>query len=579
MSIDMVFPVAEGLNQGVFLDWYKRNEDSALAGRNVYIPTALQIAQASAAIEMVDKVLTVQNELNTVPLAAKVVIYLTPVAIAALSKMGIENDTLRSVVLFMQNQIGNLCHLVAVISSIALIQLGFVAYGAASLSFILLGFSCRTGIMPSCIRQTVNQLSNFLLIPLGAVCGSLQMQIYALIFAAFQCMKLYRYLTKVDPTAFVPRNNLDTDKLQEILASKKNLEINRDYVRLPTLVPAPEVNVRKVYESFDAIDWSRHIHALRGKLKDDRKYVEENGDPTNKSDEELMKHAKDTLHTFIESVLNHQILEGEPVDYGRMEHYLKIAVDAILKEEDEIARVDLLLRISVEGGKYCGPGKFEVAEDLYKSIVRKMDEIPFELKVLNVFQDMRDKLVRTGYGWFLEEIARSGGINAQMVEVVDFRDVHQYNTFVNMYAEDIGIRKAGADNDSIALVNELDRAMVGYITSGQIENIFWDYHTKDHIVEGLNENLGTPHLPKPEFYQWWIDWIQRQEISEAQKEALKEELANGQLFGKDIENRYGNVYEQFIQAMLFDLGILKESANTREQVLSEELFAQQLINQ
>ena len=53
---------------------------------------------------MVDKVLTVENELNTVPLAAKVVIYLTPVVTAILSKMEIENDALRTAIaMYMKN--------------------------------------------------------------------------------------------------------------------------------------------------------------------------------------------------------------------------------------------------------------------------------------------------------------------------------------------------------------------------------------------------------------------------------------------------------------------------------------------
>lgn len=564
MAIPMLGSVAEGLSSGVALDCFKRNEASALAGRDVYIPAGLQCVQAQIAMGMVDQVA------GEIPLAARLVVYLTPLAIAALSKMGIENDTVREIVLFIQNQIGNLCHLVSAVCAVMLIQFGFVASGAATLAVLALGFACRQGWLPSSVRQPFNYASNFLMVPLGAVYGTWGQKLYAFAFLLMQCWNAYMYFTTPEVTCIVPKGALTPALLKEILAGNQTLEMNKDYVRQPTLAPAPDVDVRKAYELFDQINWENpeHMKALRAKLKGDRKYVEEQGDPASKSDAELIEYAKTRLHRFIESVMQRQILEGEPRDYTRMEHYLKIIVDHLVKEKNEKWRADVIMRLIVDGGEYCGPGKFELVEDLYKLIVPNMENLSFELKVLNLFQDMRDNLVRGIYDKLLQVLDKQG---ASMTQIVDLRDLHQFNIIMNVYAERLGIRKAGADNDSVALVDDVARA-IGYHTAGKyIEKGFWSLHNRTALVKECQANLGQSRLPIAEFYAWWSEWIERQEIEPAEKAALQNALigTSPQLFDQPLQDApqllahggwHTPVQGKFIQAMLVDMGILQARA-------------------
>ena len=95
-----------------------------------------------------------------------------------------------------------------------------------------------------------------------------------------------------------------------------------------------------------------------------------------------------------------------------------------------------------------------------------------------------------------------------------------------------------------------------------IHQIFWADHSLDRHVEILSESIGTAAIPKPEFYAFWREWVERTYKSDPErKEAFIDELAQGKLFGLDIEKN-GKVKPVFIKLMLLDIGIAKFDKDT-----------------
>ena len=100
--MDVLTPVATGINYGTVAAEVKRLEDSVHAGGNAYLTAVLQLTQAQCALQVAD--LAFQTaELDAIPFPARFIVYLTPVALAIATKIGIEDDTLRLIAIFAQD--------------------------------------------------------------------------------------------------------------------------------------------------------------------------------------------------------------------------------------------------------------------------------------------------------------------------------------------------------------------------------------------------------------------------------------------------------------------------------------------
>ena len=90
-------------------------------------------------------------------------------------------------------------------------------------------------------------------------------------------------------------------------------------------------------------------------------------------------------------------LKGSPVDYTVLHNYLKIIAD-LMHRLDENSRADLLLKLAIDGGEYCGSGKFNTVSDAYLSIVSEAaTPLPLELKVLAHLQLQRIRIFQNLY--------------------------------------------------------------------------------------------------------------------------------------------------------------------------------------
>ncbi len=86
--------------------------------------------------------------------------------------------------------------------------------------------------------------------------------------------------------------------------------------------------------------------------------------------------------------------------------------------------------------------------------------------------------------------------------------------------------------------------------------MFWDDHSLDNHTQILIDSIGTPKLPKPDVYAFWQNWIERQQMGELNKEALREELANGRLYSRPLEID-GIFTPEFVTLMLLDMGVVE----------------------
>lgn len=144
--------------------------------------------------------------------------------------------------------------------------------------------------------------------------------------------------------------------------------------------------------------------------------------------------------------------------------------------------------------------------------------------------------------------------------IVDNNDAHAFNQDLNILAPHYGLPTQGAHQDPSLQSTPLSSAISNYLYHSY-KHFFWEGHTEDDLtIEGytpetilhtLEENLGTTLLPKAEIYEWYRDWLVRQNLS-------TDDLSIGWLLGEPFEEE-GHIKPKFILGMLLEMGILRSA--------------------
>lgn len=600
MAFDAGLSVINGMAQGVILESARRMEDSVRAGRSATLTATMQFSQVGQALMYIDRALTAIGA--ALPnFGVRTAFYLAPPLLAFAATYGIENETLRNAVLFAQEHLGTLCQIASAVSSIAIACFGDVFFGVASCVVLGLGFLDRLGLLPTEVRQIIHECTYPLSVGAGLFFGT----IFNRIFAAVN-LALYGFQWYFTPTAeqaiarfgaqlgaqsapaaapsasSIPEHSLDAAQLQDIVSyGTWDISINKKYVEISTLPPIPDADITQLVTKLNTVThWERHVGPLRTKLKSDARFMQLHGDPDSKSDEMVVQYVKDSLKAFITSIVERRVLAGEPRDYNLLHNYLKIITKGIDQERDEVSRIDMLVRLAVEGGEYCGPGKFEVTEGIYAAMAERGSEIPLRIKVLNALQSDRNAKMQEMYCDALSmirlildspipECTLSDRILVIMARwyfkiydlLFDLQDVHFYNAFLNFYGHEFGLRKGGADNDSLAIRQPALQLILDNTFVGAFRERFWSQHSKESTVKLIQDSIGTARMPKPEIYEWWRQWIERQDIEGPAKEALREEFEGFQtIYGSRLHDYEGKIKDEFVLAMLFDMGVFQKRA-------------------
>lgn len=560
MSLGQITTVAEGISYGLGLSEIKRLEDSVHAGRNAYLTALLQTVQIHSGMAVVDKALEGAGS-QTIPLPLRCIFYFTPLLLAYVTKQqAIEDETLLSILIFVQDQISNLCHLASLVSSVALIYFGSPLFGGVCLATLALGFLDRHAILPVEIRQTLHEYSPPLLFMTGIFTNDLFYQFLSTLNVVSYCVG--RYFAWVDAERVIPLPPENEIDLQAFFLEEPPLRVNRNYLLWPTHARAiPDVDIQGLVHQFQVIEWNpENIAALRRKLGEDQRFAERCGDPARKNDQELIRAAEQQLINCVTMVRERRVLAGEPRSYEKLVEYMKFIAHDLTKERPVAESIDILMTLAIEAGDYCGPGIYDTAEMIYGALIGESEFFTFPCKVLNCLQSQRNRAME---GIYAEIFQLQQNREEQVSEVIsglgavfDWNDRHNVHQFQNLYGSEFGLRKAGADNDEIAMVDPLTKLAISYFLGDIVKDLFWQRHTMDSIVETVRSAIGTSELPKLEVYDWWREWIDRQPISDGDKEALHDQLIWGRLFGENLEEG-GKMKREFVRAMLSKMGVLE----------------------
>jgi hypothetical protein len=550
--INSLFSAFEGVNYAVSSIELKRMEDSIRAGGNNFDTALLQLGQGFRALDFVDKAYQTAG-LPQCSWANRYVICLTPILLATLKASRLVPGNIKPALTFFQNHLGDLYQIATVVSSVALFVFGQHFFAVSSLSVLGLGLMDRNGWLPLPFREALHQYTVPLSIATGLISGGVVSRIFGLFGLVLWYANTPVSCKNNSGSDFAVQQKLTPQIVEDFFEGKLNLKVNRSFIHYNPFPRIPDIDIDSILQKFDQINWERHIYTLRQKLRYDARFIEKYQTPDGRTDEEIFQITKDSLKAFIEAVKGRLILEGEPVDYDKLHNYLKLIAKHLEGEANETTQTDIIFRLAVEGGEYCGPGKFEVAESVFQERIGENKDVSFSDKILYCLQNMRNLWMQRLYS----EAMVQGVIGHTVGRFKDYQDVHNYNLFLNLYGDEFGLRKAGAENDEAAFIDPLFKWVVLKALNKRLHQRFWNDYSPRHLRKGLIESIGTPQIPKPEVYDFWLKWIDRQEIEESEKEELRDELSLGKLFGEELEDSEGKIKWEFISLMLLDMGILE----------------------
>lgn len=526
-------------------------EDSVHAGRNGLLTCVSQISQAAISLSFADELSLLKTN-SYIPLWARAVTYITPAIIAyTISNELIENAFAHQLFTFAQDHYGTLCHIASLTSSVALIALGNVGFGLTSMAFLTVGALARYGILPHEIRRIIHDY----LAPLGMIVGltrgfGLDFVFNLISFLSFLAEKLQiinRPVVEINQA-------LPYEQLQAIINGTVETEINPDFIQYATFPFAPDRNIQRIIEISNTIDWTKHQAAINRKLSLDSRFKHDHPNPDSVSNEEKIAYFKASLQDFITSIDQRQVLHGEPHSYERLTDYLKHIVAFIEAEEDEITKSDIILRLAIEGGRYCGSGKYEVIQSVFDQFYSERTQMDLRLKVLNCLRDFRMSIFDT-------QIFSERTMLAQQFagSFFDFQDIHFRNNFIATFGHNLGLQIASAGEDGLASTN-LITDLLNYPVRSQLETEFSSYHTQDAIIQDIITKSGSSVLPKPDIFSWWNEWAERNVQDQALKENLQDQILDGKFLNQpmEVEVRGTRIFKSsFIKAMLVDMGVLR----------------------
>lgn len=582
-----ILQVTEGIGYGLANSEMTRLGDSMYAGRNIWSGTLFQTSLIENALTFVDKAFEA-GKCVTTPLPLRAILLLTPLTLALFTRTWQEeeshqvneparraNSPWRERAVFIQDQISNLCQVAALVSSIALIYFGSSCFGIASLAMVGMGFLDRRAFFPESIRQIIYELSPPVSAGAGLFTGS-----YLNIFFSF--FNLFSYCTghylawKEAQREIPPVRDNALDEVARFLALDEppELEINQDYILWPTHAQeVPNIDIQALIDQFHSIEWKKtnpetreeewdpaSIETLRNIYATDERFCDRNGDPSLKSNEELIAIAKRELSSCVTMVKERRIANGAPRRYEKLIEYMKFIAHELAKtERSATERIDALLKLGIEGGEYCGPGIYDVGEEIYGGLIGSSEFFTFRSKILNCLQSTRNRAMQAiharifGLQQNREERQASWGIMNAIGWVVRWNDRHNIHLFQNLYGGEFGLRKAGADNDALAIADPFLKLLILCVLGDGIREMFWERHDLAEIVDTIRDAVGTPEIPELQVYAWWQACIPDLNLSDEKKQLLMDQLVLAQL-GEESPGKFNR---KFIKGMLLGMGVLK----------------------
>jgi hypothetical protein len=540
----------------------QRTEATLRAGANAYPFIGLaSLAHMHGCISLVNQAFHAVKW-APVSIPTRMALYATPLMLTLEAMQHFLPDEIHPMSSLIYNHLSDVYAVASVVSSVIVFFFGHKAVGSASLAIFSIGFLEQRGIIPSARRDAWTSYALNFSLGLQFVTGNGVLLPFATLIYHFLSLydledligfdTRYRTGTVVRPQI----NELTPGMLSG--GNRYQLSINRKYIYYRPIPNVPRFDLQRMLDQFKEINWEDHGLVLQRKLLSDPRFKEAYSAPERVSQDEMIKFVTENFEDFIESVRKRKILVGAPANYEVLEAYLKI-IGHRLETQDSMTRTDALLRLAIEGGRYCGPGRFEVAESVYSSIMDEADDAkPLIDVIANYLRYIRHQ-------WLVNQFAETRHENLE--RVIDKQDVHVVHVLMNTLGPMIGIYSQSAENDESAQVSRVDTLWIDNSFKDKLLLKFWGQFGKvEDLIDEIQRGFFTNQLPKARVYDFLREWIGRQLITEEKKEELIDDLtwSSPKFMGIEIENN-GLINRSIIAIMLWEMGIL-ETWNGHQEV-------------
>lgn len=626
-----VEPFMRGLKFGGLMNQALEKDETFRQGRHHFMTAINQILEGSLVLEHMSacfQAANVEYSLKNWNIASIVV----PIGAAYLSSRQIRVLHISEAANFVQNHLGHLSFIAMVVSSVALLILGKTLLAATTLVYVTIGLLDRHNVLPESAQTALRQANFFIGNVAGLYFGGAWIRLICSVNLITPTVQRYfeykrlatekvlhteqvdtsdceEFAEDIETETDVTKNQVSSDELQE-LTSYSLCTVCKEHVQkkpLPTV--DAKVQVADILDLVEQIDWSLHEHVIQAKLAKDKRWLE-----IGQFESDPLDYFKRNLCHLVESIRDRQILQGKPLNYDMLEFYCRYIaqelqilmekneeeVDANKKKQNELTIIDTLVWMGIEGGEYCGTGKFGIVEEIYESLITQAEGLPLETRVLACLQQERQHVWQRIYQlmWKTNPMAQFIGY------LSDVNAIHNANIFSNMMqaGKKFGIPHQAAKNDSAAEINPFIQhiAMMQINIVVVIEDCFWQgavipqafiaidtspgarkwiqfnnnlVYVKPYDAEAIltrfKETIGSPQIPKFDIYTWWQNWIYRQnDLTEDEQEALSGDLQavpqedeegnwiltfNGEPF--EIN---GEIQPKFLKVMLIEMGIFNK---------------------
>jgi hypothetical protein len=584
MSINFsnVYSVLNSFGYTRALTAFKADDDAARQGHNIFIAALSQLGQTAALFSQVKKLEEVSGQSY---LSGKVQIWiylsipLVSVGQACIDKcaqLGMEiSPFFNKSVVWLHGNIGSICQIASVVTSVTLLQLGYQAYAVTALSILALGYLERWNYLPTKVRAVYLRLTPWI--------GNVGLLISGgWLSRGFAVINLYGNFSSLFVKPVIPydkllhTSHLNFEQFNRIIAGKAILKVNREHVLIAPFPVVKNLDFNPLRKLCDTFNWNdSHVFSqLEDKLAHDARWMgSEEYQRMSKTErhEEIkalkIEYAKSKFKTLI-SVIEHECIEtGQPLNYGILKNYLGYIAEKLPRAEKN-QQIQILLQLAVEGGDYCGPGVYYQLETAATALLlgsspqqendSERPRLPLKQRILLILQQERLKVV-AAFHLLVSKVnlavnTLAGGDG----------DPHAMNRTIQMLATHFGLPDQGAQHDMTAIMSSIEKYYFRHLLGMHPEHLWTGGTFAKHSCEGytikritatIQDYIALPIIPTADIRSWALQWVENLSISEKEKEAFIDQLQDGETFESHLKFR-----DAFIQAMLVDMNILRIEA-------------------
>ena len=549
MRISQVF---QAWGPAQILTQAKANEDAAYVGCNTWLTSLRQIEQAAALREIYAKLMKVRAKTHPVFLEYAAAI-LIPMGLGA-----VKTWTTEETVEWLHSNLGNFCQIASLVSTVALLYFGEIVYATTTLTIIAIGYLNRHHYLPFPIEKAFLKVSPWIGDASNLLYGDWMLRLVSAIEGINRVMNFF----KRSPIPYSEAQHLSHLKTLEDFASivneKVQLEVNPEHVWIEPFPPSSRTDFASLITFCNHFEWpfEQLIKKLnqdpRWKKSDEKKSYEKSQDS-----KIVLDYAKKNFQTLVRDVQNQCIATGQILDYTVLLKYLGYIAD-YLEQASLSIQTEVMLRMAIEGGDYCGQGIYYQLEVAAITLLQNQGptntkRLPFKQRLLLLLQQERLRIVEA-FHLAIEKI--------NWIALWWFggsQDIHAMNFTIQLLGQEFGLPNQGASQDQAVTISKLEQWVMRRLLIVYPQDLWSKFssvegYTVDRILETVQMNSTNPlYFDNTDVWSWAQGWNQ--------DEKYQENLVDG-----TFEPEKGTISLQLLKAMLVDLGIfrIKSSSSTSQ---------------